>query len=351
MFPLCKVMAIETSSLPIKMNKLFFVFLIISFNAFADGISDLNAFVNNISSMSSEFSQVVLDKKGLKLQDVEGVMLFKRPNKFRWDYLKPYQNQIISDGDRLYMYDQDLRQVSINPIAKVAGSTPLLIIAGKNIEKYFMLKNLDDRVNYEDSQNIKWVEATPREESTGFSKVILGLTENKLSVMKIVDAFEHTTTISFKNAKYNVTLVDNDFLFKLPTGVDVVQNGVLSNNSPTSKPVNKDAELIAFVTNWANAWSAKDTEVYLSKYAEDFKTPNGDALALWQATRKQKISSQGKILIEIEDIKVTMKNENLARIQFKQKYTSDKLTEDSNKSLIVKKIDGEWFIQEETSGK
>jgi len=148
-----------------------------------------------------------------------------------------------------------------------------------------------------------------------------------------------------------VTLVDNDFLFKLPTGVDVVQNGVLSNNSPTSKPVNKDAELIAFVTNWANAWSAKDTEVYLSKYAEDFKTPNGDALALWQATRKQKISSQGKILIEIEDIKVTMKNENLARIQFKQKYTSDKLTEDSNKSLLVKKIDGKWLIQEETSGK
>ena len=334
------------------MNKLFFAFLILSFNVLADGISDLNAFINNISSMSSEFSQVVLDKKGLKLQDVEGVMLFKRPNKFRWDYLKPYQNQIISDGDRLYMYDQDLRQVSINPIAKVAGSTPLLIIAGKNIEKYFTLKNIDDQVNNEGNQNIKWVEAVPKEEGAGFSKVILGLTENKLSVMKIVDAFEHTTTISFKNAKYNVTLVDNDFLFKLPTGVDVVQNGVASNNSSSTKPTNnKDAELIAFANSWASAWSAKDIGVYLSKYAEDFKTPNGDALALWQASRKQKISSQGKILVEIEDIKVTMKNENLARIQFKQKYTSDKLTEDSNKSLLVKKIDGKWLIQEETSGK
>ncbi len=334
------------------MNKLFFAFLILSFNVLADGISDLNAFANNISSMSSEFSQVVLDKKGLKLQDVEGVMLFKRPNKFRWDYLKPYQNQIISDGDRLYMYDQDLRQVSINPIAKVAGSTPLLIIAGKNIEKYFTLKNIDDQVNNEGNQNIKWVEAVPKEEGAGFSKVILGLTENKLSVMKIVDAFEHTTTISFKNAKYNVTLVDNDFLFKLPTGVDVVQNGVASNNSSSTKPTNnKDAELIAFANSWASAWSAKDIGVYLSKYAEDFKTPNGDALALWQASRKQKISSQGKILVEIEDIKVTMKNENLARIQFKQKYTSDKLTEDSNKSLLVKKIDGKWLIQEETSGK
>jgi len=329
------------------MNKLFFAFLILSFNVLADGISDLNAFVNNISSMSSEFSQVVLDKKGLKLQDVEGVMLFKRPNKFRWDYLKPYQNQIISDGDRLYMYDQDLRQVSINPIAKVAGSTPLLIVAGKNIEKYFTLKNLDDDSN----QNIKWVEAVPKEESAGFSKVILGLTENKLSVMKIVDAFEHITTISFKNAKYNVNLMDNDFLFKLPSGVDVVQTGTISNNASSTKANDKDAELIAFATGWANAWSTKDIDVYLSKYAADFKTPNGEALNLWQASRKQKISSQGKILVEIEDIKVTMKNENLARIQFKQKYSSDKLTEDSNKNLLVKKIDGKWFIQEETLGK
>ena len=333
------------------MNKIFFAFLILSFNVIADGISDLNAFVNNVSSMSSEFSQVVLDKKGLKLQDVEGVMLFKRPNKFRWDYLKPYQNQIISDGDRLFMYDQDLRQVSINPIAKVAGSTPLLIIAGKNIEKYFTLRNIEDQVANEMNQNIKWVEAVPKEEGAGFSKVILGLTENKLSVMKIVDAFEHITTISFKNAKYNVTLVDNDFLFKFPTGVDVVQNGIATNNTSLASIKNKDEELIDFANAWARAWSAKDVDLYLSMYAEDFKTPNSDALALWQASRKKKISSQGKILVEIEDIKVTMKNENLAHIQFKQKYTSDKLTEESSKLLLVKKTNGKWFIQEEASGK
>jgi outer membrane lipoprotein carrier protein len=335
------------------MNKLFFVFLMLSLNVFAEGISDLNAFVNNVSSMSSEFSQVVLDKKGSKLQDVEGVMLFKRPNKFRWDYLKPYQNQIISDGDRLYMYDQDLRQVSINSIAKVGGSTPLLIIAGKNIEKYFTLKNIESQAGDESSQNIKWVEAIPKEEGAGFSKVMLGLTENKLSVMKIVDAFEHITTISFRNAKYNVSLSDNDFLFKLPNGVDVVQNGGVPTNLPTtsSSNKNKDAELIAFANDWANAWSAKDIDLYLSKYAQDFKTPNGDAFSLWQTSRRQKISSQGKILVEIEDLKLSMKTDNSARIQFKQKYTSDKLTEMSNKSLVVKKIDGRWLIQEEISGK
>ncbi len=325
----------------------------LSLNVFAEGISDLNAFVNNVSSMSSEFNQVVLDKKGSKLQDVEGVMLFKRPNKFRWDYLKPYQNQIISDGDRLYMYDQDLRQVSINSIAKVGGSTPLLIIAGKNIEKYFTLKNIESQAGDESSQNIKWVEAIPKEEGAGFSKVMLGLTENKLSVMKIVDAFEHITTISFRNAKYNVSLSDNDFLFKLPNGVDVVQNGGVPTNLPTtsSSNKNKDAELIAFANDWANAWSAKDIDLYLSKYAQDFKTPNGDAFSLWQTSRRQKISSQGKILVEIEDLKLSMKTDNSARIQFKQKYTSDRLTEMSNKSLVVKKIDGRWLIQEEISGK
>ena len=325
----------------------------LSLNVFAEGISDLNAFVNNVSSMSSEFSQVVLDKKGSKLQDVEGVMLFKRPNKFRWDYLKPYQNQIISDGDRLYIYDQDLRQVSINSIAKVGGSTPLLIIAGKNIEKYFTLKNIESQAGDESSQNIKWVEAIPKEEGAGFSKVMLGLTENKLSVMKIVDAFEHITTISFRNAKYNVSLSDNDFLFKLPNGVDVVQNGGVPTNLPTtsSSNKNKDAELIAFANDWANAWSAKDIDLYLSKYAQDFKTPNGDAFSLWQTSRRQKISSQGKILVEIEDLKLSMKTDNSARIQFKQKYTSDRLTEMSNKSLVVKKIDGRWLIQEEISGK
>ena len=148
-----------------------------------------------------------------------------------------------------------------------------------------------------------------------------------------------------------MTLVYNDFLFKFPTGVDVVQNGIATNNTSLASIKNKDEELIDFANAWARAWSARDVDLYLSKYAEDFKTPNGDALTLWQALRKQKISSQGKILVEIEDIKVTMKNENLARIQFKQRYTSDKLTEESSKLLLVKKTNGKWFIQEEASGK
>ncbi|MSQ80521.1 MAG: outer membrane lipoprotein chaperone LolA [Candidatus Methylopumilus sp.] len=337
------------------MNKLFVVFLLLTFNALADGISDLNTFIAAVTNMSAEFSQVVLDKKGLKLQDVQGVMLFKRPNKFRWDYLKPYQNQIISDGDRLYIYDQDLRQVSINSVTKVAGSTPLLIIAGKNIEKYFTLKNVDSQSSGDGNENIKWVEAIPKEEGAGFSKVILGLNENKLSVMKIVDAFEHTTTISFKNEKYNTSLTDSDFLFKLPNGVDVVQGNDVSNSITTNKLSNntkhQDVEIITFINDWASAWSTKNIDAYLSMYSPDFKTPNGNTFSLWQASRKQKISLQGTISVEIQNAKVTMKNDNLAYIQFKQKYISDKLREVSNKSLLIKNVDGKWLIQEETSGK
>lgn len=333
------------------MNKLFFSFLILSLNVFADGISDLNTFANNISSMSSEFSQVVLDKKGSKLQDVEGVMLFKRPDKFRWDYLKPYQNQIISDGDRLYMYDQDLKQVSVSPIAKVAGSTPLLIIAGKNIEKYFSLKNLDKQDGNESSQNTRWVEAVPKENGAGFSKIILGLNESRVLTMKIIDAFEHTTIITFKNAKFNLSLADNDFLFKLPNGVDVVEVGLPTKSSLSNHGAlrNREQEVISFLSEWTNAWSTKNIDTYLGMYAQDFKIPKGETLISWQAVRRQKISSQGMIAVEVEDIKVTVKSENSVRIQFKQKYTSDKFTETSNKSLLIKMIDNKWFIQEEIS--
>jgi murein L,D-transpeptidase YafK len=119
-----------------------------------------------------------------------------------------------------------------------------------------------------------------------------------------------------------------------------VKMAAYQTNLPTtsSSNKNKDAELIAFANDWANAWSAKDIDLYLSKYAQDFKTPNGDAFSLWQTSRRQKISSQGKILVEIEDLKLSIKTDNSARIQFKQKYTSDRLTEMSNKSLVVKKL-------------
>jgi murein L,D-transpeptidase YafK len=148
-----------------------------------------------------------------------------------------------------------------------------------------------------------------------------------------------------------LTLEDNDFLFKLPAGVDVLQNEATTNNNSFASNNIKGQELIDFVYAWARAWSAKDVDLYLSKYAEDFKTPNGDVLALWKASRKQKISSQGKILVEIEDIKVIMKNENLAHIQFRQKYTSEKLIEESSKFLLVKKFNSIWLIQEEASVK
>ena len=131
-----------------------------------------------------------------------------------------------------------------------------------------------------------------------------------------------------------------------------MQSGVPTNTKASSSSIkNQDAEILTFINDWSSAWSSKDTDLYLSKYAEDFKVPNGDSFSSWQNSRRQKIASQVKITIEIEEAKVIMNNENFARIQFKQKYTSDKLTEISNKSLIIKKVDSKWLIQEEISGK
>ncbi|EEF23398.1 conserved hypothetical protein, partial [Ricinus communis] len=66
--------------------------------ALADGVDDLKQFYQSTQAMRANFKQTVFDQKGRKLQEVNGTMLLQRPNKFRWDYQKPYEQQIISDG-------------------------------------------------------------------------------------------------------------------------------------------------------------------------------------------------------------------------------------------------------------
>ena len=105
------------------MNKLLFGFmfglmLLLSNSALADGVSSLRDFFNNTTTMRAQFSQVVNDNQGRKVQEVEGTMQLQRPNKFRWDYKKPYEQQIVSDGKQVFLYDTELQQVTIRELSK-----------------------------------------------------------------------------------------------------------------------------------------------------------------------------------------------------------------------------------------
>lgn len=185
--------------------------------ALADGVSSLRNFYNHTDSMRAQFHQVVTDVQGRKEQEVEGVMQLQRPNKFRWDYQKPYEQQIISDGKKVYLYDVDLAQVTARDLSQALGSSPAAMLAGgENVEKSFVLKNAVRK------DGLDWVLALPKNKDSGFERVLLAFDGEKLQKMELYDSFNHVTAISFSEIERNPKLKDSTFLFTPPKGVDVV---------------------------------------------------------------------------------------------------------------------------------
>ena len=200
------------------MNKLLFgLMLLVSNSAMADGVSSLRDFFNNTATMRAQFSQVVNDKQGRKIQEVNGTMQLQRPNKFRWDYKKPYEQQIVSDGKQVFLFDTELQQVTIRELSKSLGSSPAALLAGgEAVEKSFTLKNAIRK------DGLTWVLALPKDKESGFDRVLLGFKADKLRKMELYDSFNHITHITFNEVERNPILQEATFLFTPPEGVDVV---------------------------------------------------------------------------------------------------------------------------------
>jgi tetratricopeptide (TPR) repeat protein len=114
---------------------------------------------------------------------------------------------------------------------------------------------------------------------------------------------------------------------------------------------NNDSEIDSFVTDWAEAWSSKNIVSYLAKYSSNFKTPNGESFSDWQESRRNRIVGKDIITIEVSGTNISRKGDSFAQVTFKQKYTSNRLSQISSKTLILRKESAGWFIEQEYSGK
>lgn len=196
---------------------LFLCVLLVAQTALADGVLSLREFFSNTQSMKANFHQIVTDKQGRKVQEVSGTMQLQRPNKFRWDYAKPYEQQIVSDGQQVFLYDIDLQQVTVRDLSKTLGSSPAALLAGgAEVEKSFKLKNAVRK------DGLTWVLALPKDKESGFERVLLGFKAEKLRKMELHDSFNHITNITFDEVERNLTFADETFLFTTPKGADVV---------------------------------------------------------------------------------------------------------------------------------
>ena len=190
---------------------------LLSNSAFAGGVESLKEFYSSTNAMRANFVQEVTDTQGEIVQEVEGTMQLQRPNKFRWDYKKPYEQQIISDGKEVFLYDIDLDQVTVRSLSQTLGTSPASLLAGgAEVEKSFNLKSI------EGEDGLDWVEALPKGEDSGYERILLGFKGKDLRQMKLFDSFKNTTSIAFSSVERNPTLEVADFLFKTPEGVDII---------------------------------------------------------------------------------------------------------------------------------
>ncbi len=191
--------------------------LVLANTVYASGIDQLKAFLKDVKSLEGQFDQTVSDRNGKVTQKSTGTMQFSRPGKFRWEYAKPYKQIIVGDGQKLWLYDPDLNQVTVRKLNKAIGSSPAALLAGDTeIEKNFQLKDAGV-VN-----NLTWVEATPKSSESTFEIVRMGFNDKELAVLELKDNFGQNTVIKLAGTRLNTKFSGDTFTFVPPKDADVI---------------------------------------------------------------------------------------------------------------------------------
>jgi outer membrane lipoprotein carrier protein len=188
-----------------------------SANAAPSGVDSLRQFFSGVNTINARFNQVVLDEALNPIQESSGTLWIDRPDKFRWDYDVPFKQEIVADGQKIWVYDKALEQVTVRPLAGGLGYTPAMLLAGRGrLDDNFIIKPIGAQ------GNLEWAELSPRNKDGGFDKIRVGFEQGKLRVLEMVDGFGNTTRVTLQAVKENAKIDPAKFQFTPPKGVDVV---------------------------------------------------------------------------------------------------------------------------------
>lgn len=193
--------------------------LFLALSASASGLDDFLAFNTGTRTATARFEQQVLDRTGKVVERASGTFAFARPGKFRWTYDKPNKQVLVGDGQKLWIHDPDLNQVTVKRIDRAISSTPAALLAGKDdITALFTLRDAGS------SDGLNWVEALPKAQDTGFERVRIGLQGRTLAAMELNDQLGGRTMLRFSDLKSNVPVPPDTFTFTPPKGADVLED-------------------------------------------------------------------------------------------------------------------------------
>ena len=183
----------------------------------AAGVERFREYLRATQTAKADFEQQVYDREKRLVQRSRGSFTLQRPGRFRWSYAQPYAQLIVGDGKRVWIYDEDLNQVTVRAMAKALGSTPAALLAGAaDVERAFELSDAGTR------EGLDWVEAKPREREAGFDRIRLGMGAAGVQAMELVDHFGQTTLLRFANIARNPKVDPDAFRFIPPKGADVL---------------------------------------------------------------------------------------------------------------------------------
>ena len=181
----------------------------------------LNNFFTKVSSLKGSFNQQVFSKKGKMIQSSTGLLYLSRPGKFRWVYKTPDPQTIVGDGKNIWIYDEDLEQVTIKPLSRAMSSAPIAILTRKQSpDAQFIVKPLKAK------GGLDWFQLTPRKASKDFRNIEMGLdAKGNMRQMNMLDQLGQKTVIKL-NTQTNVPIAGKTFYFKPPAGVDVIGKAI-----------------------------------------------------------------------------------------------------------------------------
>lgn len=193
--------------------------LAVSGTACAGGLEQFKAFVAGTHAAKGDFSQRQLKTVNgeAKLSNQSsGTFVFARPGKFIWLIQKPYDQLLQADGEKLYMYDKDLNQVTTRALGTALSSSPAAILFGSNdLDKNFTLKDVGQK------DGMDFLQAVPKDKDSSFTLIRIGMQNGVPREMDLRDNFGQTTIILLEHIEKNPTLKADQFKFVVPAGADV----------------------------------------------------------------------------------------------------------------------------------
>ncbi|MGB4346209.1 MAG: outer membrane lipoprotein chaperone LolA [Burkholderiaceae bacterium] len=189
----------------------------------ATALEQFKSFVSATHTARGEFTQRLVktdgDSGAMRVSSASsGSFQFARPGKFIWIYQKPYEQLLQADGDKLYIYDKDLNQVTIRTLGGAIGSSPAAILFGSNdLEKNFKLSEGGTR------DGIEWLQAIPKTQDTNFEKIGIGLKDGMPVAMELRDSFGQASLLTFTRFEKNPSISASQFRFVIPKGADVLK--------------------------------------------------------------------------------------------------------------------------------